>query len=64
MEAIRADQLKWTHVSDLKYWNSEAAALYGVTSIPYNFLLDPEGNIIEENIRGASLATTLRKYLK
>lgn len=64
IEAIHADRLDWTHVSDLKYWDSEVAALYGVTSIPYNFLLDPEGNIIEENIRGANLANTLRKYLK
>ena len=58
------DQLNWNHVSDLKYWNSEAAALYGVTSIPYNFLLDPQGNIIAENIRGSALAATLGKFIR
>ena len=64
LEAIHQDQLNWNHVSDLKYWNSEAAALYGVTSIPYNFLLDPQGNIIAENIRGNALAATLGKFIR
>jgi hypothetical protein len=38
--------------------------LYGVTSIPYNFLLDPQGNIIAENIRGSALAATLGKFIR
>lgn len=64
LEAIKKDNLMWTHVSDLKYWNSEAAALYQVRSIPYNVLLDPEGKIIAEDIRGAELHATLGKFLK
>lgn len=46
IEAIKKDELIWDgHVSDLKKWESGAAAMYGVTSIPKTFLLDREGKI-------------------
>ncbi len=52
VKAIEKDNLKWDwHVSDLKYWQSEAAATYGVTSIPRTFLLDREGRIAAINPR-------------
>ncbi len=42
--AIKQDNLAWTnHVSDLKWWYSEAAKAYGVSSIPTNWLID--GNL-------------------
>lgn len=62
MRAIEADGLIWpNHVSDLKYWSSEGARLYGVTSIPCTFLLDPNGRIIAKNLRGESLTSALRQ---
>jgi peroxiredoxin len=64
LNAINMDGLTWNHVSDLKGWGSEAAGMYGVQSIPYNLLLDPEGNIIAEDIRGKDLFATLNKVLK
>jgi peroxiredoxin len=64
IEAIKDDNLAWHHVSDLKFWNSEAAALYQVNSIPYNVLIDPQGNIIAENLRGEDLKNTLAQVLK
>ncbi len=64
MQAIKADGLAWTHISDLQYWNSAAAQLYGVNSIPYNVLVDPEGRIIAEGLHGAELGNTLRRILK
>lgn len=64
LKAIHNDGLAWNQVSDLKGWNSEAAALYGVQSIPYNFLIDPNGNIVAENIRGKQLFDALKKVLK
>lgn len=64
MDAIHKDGLTWNHVSDLKGWRNEAAARYGVQSIPYNFLMDPDGNIIAEDVRGRELRTTLGKFLK
>ena len=59
VEAIEKDQLTWTHVSDLKYWNSEPAKLYKVQGIPANFLLDKRGVIIAKNLRGDALEAKL-----
>lgn len=63
LEAIRKDGLTWTHVSDLKYWSNEAARIYKVTGIPYNFLVDPTGKIIAKNLRGPALEQTLCQVL-
>jgi thiol-disulfide isomerase/thioredoxin len=50
LQAIENDNLYWPyHTSDLKFWNGEGAALYGVNSIPRTFLLDPQGFIIAVN---------------
>ena len=63
LKAIEKDQLTWTHVSDLKYWSSEAARLYAVNSIPANFLLDESGPIIAKNLRGEALANKVKELL-
>lgn len=55
LQAIEQDNLTWTHVSDLKYWQSEAAQTYNITGIPFSLLLDPNGVIIAKNLRGAAL---------
>jgi len=62
--AIAKDKLTWTHVSDLKGWQSSAAALYHVESIPANFLLDKEGKIVAKNLRGEDLINTLNGLIK
>ena len=61
LKAINDDKLQWQHVSDLKFWGSEAAALYGITSIPRNFLLDPNGMIIGRDLRGQDLLDKLEE---
>lgn len=63
-KAIQQDGLTWTHASDLKFWNNDAAALYGVQSIPANFLIDPEGNIVAQDLREGELAETLKRVLR
>jgi len=55
LAAIKADGLAWTQVSDLKFWDNDVAKLYGITSIPQNYLLDPTGKIIGKNLRGDEL---------
>lgn len=55
LQAIKEDNLTWTHVSDLKYWQSEAAKTYNITGIPFSLLLDPNGVIVAKNLRGAAL---------
>lgn len=58
--AIAQDGLKWPHhVSDLKYFRSEAAIDYKVNAIPFALLLDPEGRVIGRNLRGRSLQAKL-----
>ena len=61
VKAIADDGLTWTHVSDLKYFNSEAAAIYQINAIPATYLLDPEGKIIAKDLRGPSLENKLRE---
>jgi peroxiredoxin len=63
-QAIVKDNLSWTHVSDLKYWQNEAAQLYHINSIPANMLIDPTGKIIARNLRGEALYEMLGKLLK
>lgn len=46
VRAIEKDGLVWQQVSDLQYWNSIAAAAYGVSAIPAQFLIDKEGKVI------------------
>lgn len=63
LKAIEKDQLTWTHVSDLQFWNNVAAKLYAVNSIPSNFLLDQKGTIIGRNLRGEALANKVKELL-
>ena len=63
--AIEADGLAWeSHVSDLKGWQSVAAAQYGVQGIPMNFLIDGKGIIVAKGLRGQYLDQELEKLLK
>jgi peroxiredoxin len=64
LKAIKDDNLTWTHISDLKFWDSEAVEIYGFDGIPYNVLIDPNGVVIAENLKGAKLITTLEQTLK
>ena len=64
VRAIDQDNLTWTHVSDLKFWNSEAAKDYGVTGIPFAVLIDEEGKVIAKNLRGQALHQKLEEVLK
>ena len=55
LEAIEKDGLAWTHVSDLKGWNNEVGRLYGVRAVPASFLVDAQGKIIGNGLRGEPL---------
>lgn len=64
VQAIAADKLTWTQISDLKGWGNEAGKLFGITSIPQNLLLDKTGKIIAKNLRGADLDAKLEEIIK
>jgi peroxiredoxin len=62
-KAIVDDNLNWTHISDLKYWQSEVVPIYQVEGIPFNVLVDPDGKVIAENLRGNALEQKLHQVL-
>ncbi len=64
IDAIAADGLNWTNVSDLKFWSNAVAQQFGINSIPQNFLLDPNGNLIGKNLRGSALEYKLLTLMK
>jgi peroxiredoxin len=61
LQGIREDGLTWTHVSDLKFWQSEAARTYNINAIPFSLLLDPNGKIVAKNLRGQALDDKLKE---
>lgn len=63
VKAVEKDGLIWTHVADLKGWNNEAAKLYLVHAVPQNFLIDPTGKIVAQNLRGEELESKLKELL-
>jgi len=63
LKAVKDDNLTWTHVSDLKFWDNEVSKSYGVSAIPFNFLVDPTGKIVARNIRGEELQTKLKEII-
>lgn len=63
LKAIADDKLTWTHVSDLKFWDNEVAQMYGIRSIPANFLIDPTGKIIAKGLREQALQDKLQELL-
>jgi len=64
LEAIKSDNLGWTHVSDLKYWQSKAAEVFQISGIPFNVLVDPQGKIVAQGLRGSDLENKLKEVLK
>jgi peroxiredoxin len=64
LKAIKEDQLNWTQISDLAYWSSKAVETYKLESIPFNILIDPQGKIIAEGLRGEALEKKLQEVLQ
>ncbi len=64
LSAIKKDKLSWTHMSDLKQWESAAVSTYQFGGIPFNVLIDPQGKIIASSLRGPDLENKLAEVLK
>lgn len=60
-KAIKKYDMPWKHASDIKGWQSEWAAAYNVTFIPFNFLLNEKGEIIAKNLHHKTLYKQLSK---
>ena len=63
VKAIEDDGLEWHHVSDLLFWQSAAADLYAVSSIPHTVLLDKEGIIVARNLSKEELKSKIEELL-
>jgi thiol-disulfide isomerase/thioredoxin len=63
--AIREDSLVWeNHVSDLKGWDSDAAKIYQISAIPFNFLINGDGVIIALNLKAGTLESKIKSLLQ
>ena len=63
-KAIKDMDMTWDHMSDVKGWQCEGAALYGVNSIPATVLVAQDGTIIARNLRGEAIKEKLAELLK
>ncbi|RZK79994.1 MAG: AhpC/TSA family protein [Pedobacter sp.] len=64
LNAVKHDGMPWTQVSDLKGFKTDIAVKYGISAIPQNFLINPEGVIVAKNLRGEGLTKELEKLIK
>ena len=62
--AVEKLGMTWPQMSDLKGWESSAAAVYGIRSIPSNILVDPQGKIVAMDLRENRLQEVLAEKLK
>lgn len=63
LKAIAKDKLTWQQVSDFKFFDNAVAVLYGISAIPRNLLVDPQGKIVATDLRGEKLEETLAQLL-
>lgn len=64
LNAVKHDGMPWIQVSDLKGFKSEVAVKYGISAIPQNFLVNPQGVIIAKNLRGEDVNQKLAEFIK
>ncbi|MEN7546478.1 redoxin domain-containing protein [Rapidithrix thailandica] len=64
LKAIEDDELNWTHVSDLKYWENAAGKLYGIKAIPHTLVIDPNGIIAANGLHGEELRSKIEELLE
>jgi peroxiredoxin len=58
---IKKYNIKWTQVSDMKFWASPVASAYDLQELPFNLLIDGKGVIIAKNLHGADLEKAIAK---
>lgn len=63
LAAIEQTGQKWPQMSDLKGWDCEGAALYGIQSIPANVLINEQGEIVARDLRGDALLEEIESRL-
>jgi thiol-disulfide isomerase/thioredoxin len=64
LKAVEQDKLPWTQVSDVKGFKTEIAIRFGITAIPQNVLIDPDGKVIAKDLRGADVNKMIASHIK
>ena len=60
---LKTKEIPWAQYFDGKGWQNKLAAKYGIQSVPATFLLDGDGKIIGQDLRGEALEEALAKAL-
>jgi len=63
LKAVEQDGMPWIQVSDLKGFKTDIAVKYGITAIPQNFLINPEGVIIAKDLRGENVNKMIASFM-
>ncbi len=63
IKALHDEQLPWMQVSDMKGLESPVVPMYGITGIPLNYLLDPDGVIVARDLRDEALSARLAELM-
>jgi len=63
LTAVEQDKLPWLQLNDPKSTTGKAANIYGVKSLPANFLVGPGGKIVAKNLRGDALEKKLKELI-
>jgi thiol-disulfide isomerase/thioredoxin len=61
---VEAKNYNWVQLIDEKMWQGPTLKTYRIDSIPFNFLLNPEGKIISKAIKPDSLIPILSRLIK
>jgi peroxiredoxin len=61
INALQKDQLPWLNGCNCKGWD-EISDLYGVKSVPQTFFIDPDGKILNKNIKPEEFESILEKH--
>ncbi|QPH40932.1 TlpA disulfide reductase family protein [Pedobacter endophyticus] len=64
LSAVKADNLPWKQVSDVKGFKTEVAVRFGITAIPQNVLIDPSGKVIAKDLRGENVNKLIAAHIK
>lgn len=60
---LKTKDIPWAQYFDGKGWQNKLAAKYGIDSVPATFLLDRQGRIIGQDLRGEALEEALAQAL-
>ena len=63
-QAVIDDNLPWTQVSNLNFWNDPVARRYSIRAIPQSYLLNKDGLVMGKNLRGQELEDKILSLLK